>query len=284
MPATPAILELLDIVEARLGNITTANGYNYTVKTVERARMTPFKGYDLPAINYWGTSVANTKDAYNNDERELRLFVEMHTTTRDGPFIDVAERLVTDGVTALNRAATAIAGKSVGQDGAYDNMSTETDTKFKIATDGTAAAEVTCVWTGAITGALVAAQMQTRIRALGGNKVAVTVEFIDGRYVITSGTTGAASAVVITAGATLNCSDQLRLGVDNNGQEYLGAAAAPTVAAEPSYDLGNAVKDLVFDGYDYLIGQGQEPWTGVLLKFGVKYLTTSMDMINYRRE
>lgn len=166
MPDKPAVTTILDKIEARMVNITTGNGYNVTVKAgnITRAKLTPFKGYDLPALTFWSTSVLNEKNAYNSDVREIQLFIEIHDQTRDEPFTDVVERLAADGVTALNRAA-----------------------------------------------------------------------------------------------------------------------AKPKVSDDPSYDLGNTVEDIIFNGYDYLIGEGQSPWCGVLLKFGIQYVTESFDMTTYSR-
>lgn len=165
MPDTPAVTAILDEVEARMGNIATANGYNFTQKQIQRASLTPWRGIDLPAINIWATGTINERNAYGGDEREIALFIEMHELTRDEPFIDIAEKLAADGVTAINRAT-----------------------------------------------------------------------------------------------------------------------GAPAVSDDPSYDLGNTVMDVILFGYDYIIGEGGEPFCGVLLKFGVKYLTESMDMTNYNRE
>lgn len=105
--ATPAITTILDEVGARLAKISTQNEYNYTVKRIDRARLEPFKGYDLPAINYWCTNVTNQRNVYNDDNRIVELYVEIHSLTRDEPFIDVANLLAADVVTALNRATSA---------------------------------------------------------------------------------------------------------------------------------------------------------------------------------
>jgi len=286
MGTTPAVLNILDDVEARMGIMTIARGYWYDVQKVERARTSLWEGYDLPALTFYHTQVINDRDAYTGDERELRLFIEYHSQTRDEPFTDVAEKLATDVLVALNRLPANTAGSSIGVDASSIDMSAVANTKFKISADGDAAEEVICVWTGKTTGALVAAEMQSKIQALGVNKANVTVLFseVSIRYIITSGTTGASSAVVITAGDTLDCTGELRIGVDNNGQEFVGQVAAPAVADEPNYDLNGTVKDIVFDGYDLQTGTGQEPWCGVLLKFGVKYLTDPFDPFNYRRE
>ena len=107
MGTTPSVLTMLDEIEARLGNITQANEYWYTIKKIVRSKLMPFESYDLPAINYWPTGLGNVSEAYQDDQRTLALFVEMHTMTRDEPFTDVAEKLATDGITGLNRTTAA---------------------------------------------------------------------------------------------------------------------------------------------------------------------------------
>ena len=284
MPDTPAVTAILDVVEARMGNISTGNGYNYTPGQIERAKLTPWRDIDLPAINIWSSNVISERDSYGGDEREIVLSIEMHEANRDESFQDVAELLAWDIVTAINRRTNATAGTSRSDTGPREDMSAETDVAFKLSVDGDAAETVTCVWTGATSGDLVAAQMQIQIRALGANKAAVTVVFNAGRYVITSGTTGATSAVVVTPGAALDCSDQLSIGLANGGLEAVGEVAAPAVSDDESYNLGGTVMDVVLNGYDYIIGQGQNPFCGVLVQFGIKYVTDSMDMTNYNQE
>lgn len=286
MADSPAVTQILDEVEARLNIITTANGYWFTFKRIARGRLEPFKGHDLPASNFWGTTTANTKIAYNKDEREFRMFVEAHSQTRDDAFMDVAEKLVADIVTALNRLPAAIAGWSKSISGAADDMTPfiATETKLKVSADGDAAEEITCAWTGKNTTTLIAAELQSKIRALGGNKTTVTVSATIDRYVITSSTTGASSAIVITDGATLDCASRLGIGDSNGGEEAVGKIAAPKVSDDPSYDLENTIKDLTFDGYDYEVGEGQSPWCGVLAKFGIKFLADPFNMFVYMRE
>lgn len=107
MGTTPSVLIILDETAARLGNITIANEYWYTINKVVRSKLMPFESYDLPAINYWPTGLSNVSEAYADDKRTLALFVEAHTMTMDDPFTDVAEKLATDIVTALNRTTAA---------------------------------------------------------------------------------------------------------------------------------------------------------------------------------
>lgn len=159
---TIAVNSILDLIDARLKLISTSNGYNTTAKQVNRARMTPWKGYDLPAINYWSTGVTNVRNSYGGDERSISLFVEYHDKTTDAPFVDVAGLLAADVVTALSRSVLA-----------------------------------------------------------------------------------------------------------------------PQVSDALSLCFDDAVSDVVFDGYDYEIGEGQVPFCGVLVKFTIKYNTSINNMISF---
>lgn len=153
-------LNILDEIGLRLENITEANGYFNTIAKIERARLKPFLGYDLPAVNYWPTNLGNEVSKYQTDVRTLFLIVEAHTKTRDEPFTDVCDRLASDVVTGLNRAT-----------------------------------------------------------------------------------------------------------------------GAPLLSDEPSLDLGELVEDFVFLGYDYQIGQGQEPFCGIVANFSVTFSTDVSNMI-----
>jgi hypothetical protein len=95
----------MDVVEARLANITTANGYFSDMATPERARLTPFNEADLPAINLWhGDDVYNPGASGGGfSERELTVVLEARDKTRDRPFVDVAAELASDMLIAINR-------------------------------------------------------------------------------------------------------------------------------------------------------------------------------------
>ncbi len=160
--ATPAITLILDEVQNRLENISIVNEYSYDAMKIERARLEPFNGYDLPAINFWGTTVGNERNAYNDDKRMLELFIEMHTLTRDEPFIDVANRLAADIITAMVRSPLA-----------------------------------------------------------------------------------------------------------------------PKVSDAPNYDLNETVEDLILNGYDYTIGEGEKPFCGILVNFTLQYITSPFEMYTY---
>ena len=103
----PAVTNILDEIQDRLYNIKEMDGYYTSVKSIKRAMLKPFDPYDLPAINLWATGVSNNPISYKVDERTLYLFIEYHSKTRERPFIDVAEELVSDVVTAINRSTTA---------------------------------------------------------------------------------------------------------------------------------------------------------------------------------
>ena len=105
--ATPAVNTILTEIGARLSLITTANGYNYTFKKIEEARLEPFVGYDLPAMNYWLTNVSNERNTYNDDDRSVELAIEAFSATRDEAFTRVVSKLAADVVTALTRKTSA---------------------------------------------------------------------------------------------------------------------------------------------------------------------------------
>lgn len=100
----PAVTTILDAMELRLKNIKKSNDYFVDVKTVRRGSLEPFKGYDLPAINYWPSLVTQAANVYNDDTKELRIFVEAHALTRDRSYVDVADELAADIMHAVNRS------------------------------------------------------------------------------------------------------------------------------------------------------------------------------------
>ena len=104
MSYTPAIITILDEVEARFGNISVTNGYVHEFKKVERAKMEPFKGYDLPAINYYLGRTSSERDNYGSWLHSTNLIVEAHHKTRDDPFTDIASSLDSDIAICLFRA------------------------------------------------------------------------------------------------------------------------------------------------------------------------------------
>jgi hypothetical protein len=55
----------------------------------------------------------------------------------------------------------------------------------------------------------------------------------------------------------------------------------PKVSDDPSFNLGDTVSDVIFNGYDYEIGEGQKPWCGALLSFTIKFSTSIFNMTTY---
>lgn len=97
----------MDIIQARLENISTANGYHTDPKKIERGKLTPFHGYDLPGINFWPVRMESTRVRHRQDRRTLSVMIEIFDKTRDKAFSDQADILAQDAVTALNRAGAA---------------------------------------------------------------------------------------------------------------------------------------------------------------------------------
>ena len=139
-------------------------------------------------------------------------------------------------------AGTSVSGASPSTD-----ITGEVDTKIKVAVNGGAAAEITLTNAGKDDGTKIAAELQTKIRALGGAAAAVAVVFGSGVYTITSGTKGTGSSIVITPAASGSLTEELKLGVAGGGVETAGTgdfvnAAAATIAevvAVLAADLGD---------------------------------------------
>jgi len=109
------------------------------------------------------------------------------------------------------------------------DISGGTDTSFNILADSESTAQtVTLTVAGLNSGATIAAAMQVAIRALGGAYSAVTVTYegapVTDYYLITSGTTGASSAITITDATTANVADDLKIAVANGGTSTAGNA------------------------------------------------------------
>ncbi len=125
-------------------------------------------------------------------------------------------------------ACSPYAGRSTGAVNPVVDMTAHPlQVDMNIAVDGGAPNAVVFNWGACNSGVLVAAQMQTVIQALGGAFGAVTVVYVpdagvSDHYLVTSGTRGAASDLVITDGAPNNCADELKLGVANAGVETTG--------------------------------------------------------------
>jgi len=104
---TPTTTTILSEIEARMGNIHISNGYSVDVKKVKLGQLEPFKGYDLPAINVWPSTLNVEMTTYEDSKKTLPIFIEIHDSTRDEPFSTVAERLALNVLYAINRSTTA---------------------------------------------------------------------------------------------------------------------------------------------------------------------------------
>lgn len=143
---------------------------------------------------------------------------------------DIAPALkLGDANGAVAVAGTGTAGYETGASGGITDITALTTPKFKIAADGDGTAHsVTLTVTDNDTGLKIAAEMQTKIQALGGAYAGVTVSFADDVYIITSGTDGILSKIRITAGATNDCSADLKIGDANGAVDTDGTGTAGT--------------------------------------------------------
>jgi len=124
-------------------------------------------------------------------------------------------------------AGTALtSGYETGASIPSTDISLGTATTFQIAVDGDETYHpVTLTLAGLNTGLLIAAAMQTAIRALGGIYAAVTVSFTGGVYIITSATVGLNSKVRVIAGATNDVAAALKIGAANGAADTDGTGS-----------------------------------------------------------
>lgn len=123
------------------------------------------------------------------------------------------------------------AGYHTGGQNPSVDISGGTDTSFQIQADSeTSPSLITLTVAGLNSGAAIAAAMQVAIRALGGAYSAVTVTYegapVTDYYLITSGTTGVASAITITNATSNNVADNLKIGAANGGASTAGTAGS----------------------------------------------------------
>jgi len=103
----PAETQILDEVGIRLANITEVDGYFTTAARIDRARMQPYNGGDLPALNYWAGVTELAESGAGWRRRMVTVMVEYQSKTWDRPFADVAHELAADIDIALRRAPAA---------------------------------------------------------------------------------------------------------------------------------------------------------------------------------
>lgn len=99
----PVETQILDLIEARLKQISKAKGFFTDDVRVERASLTPFAGKDLPAINYWSTGDQLIEATGYVELRELEVLVEFYDRHRDMSLTDKANQLAADARVALSR-------------------------------------------------------------------------------------------------------------------------------------------------------------------------------------
>lgn len=140
------------------------------------------------------------------------------------------------------------AGASVGDTGAATDMSTEVDNKLRIKVDDDEDwTEVEFDWSaggGCNTTTKIAAEMQTKIRAKGGNKAAVTVAWSTDHYVVTSGDEGEESKVLITEALTASCTEELKLGDNYGASESSGTGDADLLSKATAAECAAAIAAL----------------------------------------
>ena len=164
------------------------------------------------AIGIYNYGILNLSDDYRINDNEIHL--ESSDTTR--------------GI-GLDATTYATVYSSLSDAFPSTDLSGGTDNTFQIAVGGDAAETVTLDESACTTGALTAAEMQTKIQALGGNKTAVTVSYSAYRYTIRRVVTDSAESwdVVITDGVANNAADDLKIGIANGGTE---TSTAPDVS------------------------------------------------------
>lgn len=171
-------------------------------------------------------------------------------TSNAGPFnlasVGDGATLIVTTDTESAETATINVTKGISVSGASPSTSiaTESDAKFNISVDGDAAELVTLTLTGLTSGAAIATQLQTAIRAKGGKKAAVTVDYdvtVAGKYVVASGTLGSGSSVVITPSAVGSITEELKLGADSGGTETAGTGDVANIAAATAEEIAAVI-------------------------------------------
>jgi len=143
------------------------------------------------------------------------------TLTHGGTFI-----VNTKTMTAQGTAGTHVSGASPAID-----ITGLTTPNFKISADGDPEFHtVTLATTDNDTGPEIAAEMQTKIRAIGGVYATITVAYTT-VYTITSGTKGTGSKIRIADGDENNVADDLKIGTANGGTNNDGTGNVVNLAA-----------------------------------------------------
>lgn len=125
-----------------------------------------------------------------------------------------------------NNDQAATAGTETSGPSPSTNISAGPANQLQIAVDADVVSgayrNIALTLTGLTTGAAIAAQLQTQIRAQAGIYAAVTVAYANSLYVITSGTTGISSMVAINPAVSSDVSAALKLGIANGATDTNG--------------------------------------------------------------
>lgn len=200
-----------------------------------------------------GNNVRFGKVRLNADGKARVLFKASTPATllgsQTGPFNLVS---VGDGGTIIlnpdgagNQTVTInfAAGYHTGGTSPLTDMTAEVDTKFKIKANGDPSYHtVTCAWAGCSSGALIAAQMQTQIQAIGATYgySAITVAYNTNKYVITSAKLGTGSSITIARADDHDACDELKIGPDN-GTSTAGTGDVADASAATATELANVI-------------------------------------------
>lgn len=143
-----------------------------------------------------------------------------------------------DAGTEKTLTVLATAGNHVGDTTPVEDLTWEPDGEFMIALDGDLTPHLVSLTVGATmnTGAKIATEMQSKIRALGGIYAAVTVAFAT-EYTITSGRRGTGSKVRITSAGAADISKELKIGTINGGTDHDGTGNVSNLAAVTAAEL-----------------------------------------------
>ena len=105
-----AVQQILNKIEARLKNITIANGYNFDIaKVVKRFpfQALAFQTEDIPAIFFFPSGDTRIGAEYDIEKRQLTVTIGIYYSSSDGELIDLAEQIGSAIHIAIHRAISA---------------------------------------------------------------------------------------------------------------------------------------------------------------------------------
>lgn len=205
-----------DDVEAALAEVMT----DLNVAEVDIVALEAKNSFTGPAANF---RMQQAEPALSGRNPSLFNFIASSAAQMIGT--ETAPFVLTAGLTLLintddggEETVTfdAAAGIFTGGTGASTDISGGPDTKLSIAVDadvdGASFTEITLTLTGLTTGNAIAAEIETKIQAIGGIYASVTCAFDTDHYLVTSNSEGTGSKVNFTVPATFSLAEQLELG------------------------------------------------------------------------